>query len=72
MREMPVSQFCADCPTCGRKVNNAVLGHGSLENLKKGEGDVALAHPTGDPRKGDHWWIETDPQVIARLRKLFC
>ena len=63
-------QFSADCPICKTKVHNAVLGHGSMENLHKDRGDVALAHATDDPRVGDHRWVVKDPQVKARLRKL--
>jgi hypothetical protein len=63
------SQFFADCPICGKKVENAVLGHGSLENLQKGKVDVALAHPTNDPLVGEQRWTVTDPQVKATLRK---
>jgi hypothetical protein len=43
------SQFFSDCLICGKKVNNAVLGHGSLESLQKGKEDVWLAHATNDP-----------------------
>jgi hypothetical protein len=68
---MTLSQFFAECPVC-KKTVTAVLGHGSLENLKKGEGDVELAHPTDDPRVGDHKWTLTDRQVKARLHKLYC
>jgi hypothetical protein len=67
-----VSTFTAYCPICKERVHNAVLGHGSLENLQKGKGDVELAHPnpTNDPLVGDHKWRLTDSQTIANLLKL--
>jgi hypothetical protein len=64
------SQFFADCLICGKKVNNAVLGHGSLESLQKGKGDVWLAHATNDPHVGEHKWKLIDPKDKARLFKL--
>ena len=70
MRGM-IASFTAYCPICKETVHNAVLGHGSLENLLKDEGDVRLAHPnpTNDPHVGDHNWILTDPQKKTNLRK---
>src|SRR5467141_2863627 len=65
-----ISSFSARCPICKETVHSAVLGHGSTENLQKGEGDVELAHPTNDPRVGDNKWKLTDPQAKANLLKL--
>ncbi len=61
--------YLADCPHCGKKVSVA-LGSGSLKNLKTGEGDVVLAHPTDDPKVGDHTWVLRDTAARARLRSL--
>jgi len=69
MRGM-TSSFSAYCPICKETVHNAVLGHGSTENLQNDKGDVELAHPTNDPRVGDHKWKLSDPEAKARLRKL--
>jgi len=68
---MTLSQFIAYCPICKNTVTNTVLGHGSLENLKNDEGDIELAHPTNDPRVGEHKWTLIDKQVKARLRELY-
>ncbi len=57
----------AFCPECKETVSVA-FRIGSLENLKKGKGDVVLAHATNDPHVGDHTWILTDPEAKARLR----
>lgn len=59
--------FLAFCPECKKTVSVA-FGVGSLENLKKGEGDVVLAHPTNDPYVGDHTWILNDPKAKANLQ----
>jgi len=59
--------FLAICPECKTRVSVA-FGAGTLENLKKGKGDVVLAHATNDPHVGDHTWILTDPEAKARLR----
>ncbi len=57
----------AFCPECKETVSVA-FRIGSLENLKKGEGDVVLAHPTNDPYVGDHTWILNDPKAKANLK----
>jgi len=57
----------AFCPECKETVSVA-FRIGSLENLKKGKGDVVLAHATNDPHVGDHTWILTDPEAKARQR----
>jgi len=61
--------YLADCPRCGKKASVA-LGSGSLENLKTGKGDVVLAHPTDDPKVGDHTWVLQDSSARARLKSL--
>lgn len=63
-------QFFALCPECNRTVSDAVLGHGSPENLQRGEGDVFLAHPVQDPLVGEHRRRVTEPEELARLRNL--
>jgi hypothetical protein len=69
MRGVNIPSFQANCPACKKSVS-AFLVQGSLENLRKNEGDVRLGHPTNDPHVGDHIWILTDPEAKARLRKL--
>jgi hypothetical protein len=61
--------FQVRCPKCNDKLVTGALKRGSLENLRKDQGDVVVGHPTNDPRVGDHTWILTDPQVKANLRK---
>ncbi len=67
---MTLSQFRIYCPICSESVDNAVLGHGSLENLRKDKGDVAVVHPTNDRDAPEHRWI-ADPQTKINLRKYY-
>lgn len=63
-------QFFAYCPECKKTVSDAVLGHGSSENLRQGEGDVVLAHYVEDPSVGEHKWKVTELEERNRLRNL--
>ena len=54
----------AYCPICKFRVVGAVLRPGSSANLEKGEGEVGLAHSTGNPCEGDHEWVVTDAQDL--------
>jgi hypothetical protein len=64
-----MNDILADCPICKKKVT-AALVRGSLDNLQEDKGDVELAHPTNDPRAGDHRWILSEPDAKASLRRI--
>ena len=64
-------EFVAYCPICKSRVVRAVLRHGSLANLESGEGEVGLAHSTGNPCEGDHEWVVTDAHDLASLKSSY-
>jgi hypothetical protein len=64
-------KFVAYCPICKARVVGAVLRHGSSANLENGEGEVGLAHSTGNPCEGDHEWVVTDAQDLADLKSSY-
>jgi len=44
---------------------------GLRANLESGQGEVALAHSTGNPCEEDHKWIVTDAKELAELKSSF-
>ena len=64
-------EFVAYWPICKFRVVGAALRHGSSANLENGEGEVGLAHSTGNPCEGDHEWVVTDAQDLAGLKSFY-
>ena len=64
-------RFVAYCPICKFRVVCAVLRDGSSANLESGEGEVGLAHSTGNPCEEDHKWVVTDAKELADLKSSY-
>ena len=64
-------EFVAYCPICKSRVVGVALRHGSSANLENGEGEVGLAHSTGNSCEGDHEWVVTDAQELAGLKSSY-